>query len=325
MGSDVTLVSGDAIAAYGFSGGHPFGPDRHEAFMQEFRNSGLYTKVIHESPRSATTAELESFHESRYVEFVRERCVNGVGYLDGGDTPAQKGLFESASHVVGATLVAVDALMTGRARRAFVPIAGLHHAARNGAAGFCVFNDCGVAVEQLRARYGVQRIAYVDIDAHHGDGMFYGFIDDPDLLFADIHEDGRSLYPGTGSADETGKGTAQGTKLNLPLPAGAGDAEFKIIWQRVLEYVEAGKPEFILLQCGADSLEGDPITHLRLSPAAHALAARDLCSLADRLGHGRVLALGGGGYNRRNLALAWTGVVRSMVESAGGRGADASP
>jgi acetoin utilization protein AcuC len=310
------LVSGESIAAYGFAGGHPFGPDRHEAFMQEFRNSGLYTKVSHEVPRAATTEELQSFHEARYVEFVRERCTHGVGYLDGGDTPAQRGLFESASAVVGATLVAVEALMEGRARRAFVPIAGLHHAARDSAAGFCVFNDCGVAIEQLRARHGIRRVAYVDIDAHHGDGVFYGFIDDPDVLFADIHEDGRSLYPGTGASDETGKGKAQGTKLNLPMPAGSGDVEFKVIWPRVIDYLAAGKPDFILLQCGADSVEGDPITHLRFSPAAHAQAARDLCSLADKLGHGRVLGMGGGGYNRRNLALAWSGVVRSMVGSA---------
>jgi len=315
MPASVAVVAGEAIARYGFGPGHPFGPDRHDCFIRELVARGLTDDVAHYAPRSATLAELTSFHTSAYVEFVREKSVSGEGYLDGGDTPAFHGVFDSASSVVGATLVAVDALMSGACRRAFVPIAGLHHAARARAAGFCVFNDIGVAIELLRANYGIQRIAYVDIDAHHGDGVFYAFDDDPDVVFADIHEDGRELYPGTGAAEETGRGAAVGTKLNLPLPSGAGDAEFRVAWARVEAYLERFPSEFILFQCGADSLAGDPITHLKFTEAAHAHAARRLCEIADAQGHGRVLGLGGGGYNRRNLARAWTGVVRSFLEA----------
>jgi acetoin utilization protein AcuC len=314
LSPNTLLVSGAAIAAYGFGNGHPFGPDRHDAFMREFESSGLSSRVLHDVARIADDAELCSFHSARYVSFVRDRCSSGLGYLDGGDTPAQRGLFESASMVVGATLVATEAIMRGAVKRAFVPIAGLHHAARDAAAGFCVFNDIGVAVEQLRARYGVKRIAYVDIDAHHGDGVYYGFETDPDLCFADIHEDGASLYPGTGASDEVGLGAGKGAKLNLPMRAGSTDAEFQIAWAQVLSHVRAAQPEFLILQCGADSIAGDPITHMQFSPAAHAQAARDLIALAEQLGHGRFLALGGGGYNRRNLAVGWTGVVREMVE-----------
>jgi acetoin utilization protein AcuC len=158
-----------------------------------------------------------------------------------------------------------------------------------------------------------KRVAYVDIDAHHGDGVFYGFESDPDMLFADIHEDGRFLYPGTGAAHETGTGAAQGTKLNLPLAPGASDVEFAEAWQQVEAYLRRTRPEFILLQCGADSLEGDPITHLAYTEEAHASAAAAVCRIADELGHGRVLAMGGGGYNRRNLARAWTRVVEALV------------
>ncbi len=145
--------------------------------------------------------------------------------------------------------------------------------------------------------------------------MFYGFEDDPDLIFADTHEDGRYLYPGTGAASETGKGRARGTKLNIPLEPGAGDAEFAGAWQRIEDYLDAARPEFIILQCGADSLEGDPITHLRFSEEAHANAARSLCEIADRHAGGRIIGTGGGGYNRRNLARAWTRVVRAFAES----------
>jgi acetoin utilization protein AcuC len=123
------------------------------------------------------------------------------------------------------------------------------------------------------------------------------------------------LYPGTGAASETGRGAAVGVKLNLPLPPGSGDEEFLGAWTRVEAHLDAFPTEFILFQCGADSLAGDPITHLRFSEAAHAHAARRLCQIADRQGHGRVLGVGGGGYNRRNLARAWTGVVRAFVES----------
>jgi len=314
--SAVLLVAGEQIARYGFGDGHPFGPDRHEVFMRELHEAGLDGRVNRAAPRLALREELELFHTPGYVDLVQQRSLTGHGYLDSGDTPAWKGVFEAASHVVGATLTAVDAVMSGAARRAFIPIAGLHHAARDRAAGFCVFNDCGIAIEFLRRKHGLRRIAYVDIDAHHGDGVFYGFQDDPDVLFADIHEDGRYLYPGTGAADETGLGPAAGTKLNIPLPPGASDSDYRTAWPRIEEYLSEGEPEFILFQCGADSLEGDPITHLRFSEEAHAHAAARLCAIADTLGHGRVVGMGGGGYNRRNLARAWTRVVDSFVAAS---------
>ncbi len=308
-------MAGERLARYGFGEGHPFGPDRHAAFLAEFSARGLDRRVRMAETRAATRDELQSFHTARYVDFVAERSVSGEGYLDAGDTPAWRGVYEAASDVVGATLLAAEDIMAGRARRAFVPIAGLHHATRDGAAGFCVFNDCGVAVEMLRRNHGLKRIAYVDIDAHHGDGVYYGFEDDPGLIFADIHEDGRYLYPGTGSANETGSGAAAGTKLNIPMQPGSDDAAFESVWPRVLAHLRKHEPEFIILQAGADSVEGDPITHMRFSADAHETAARDLAGLAEELGHGRVLGTGGGGYNRINLAQAWSGVVQGLLGS----------
>jgi acetoin utilization protein AcuC len=307
------VVLGERLARYSFGDGHPFGPDRYAAFLREFEERALGERVQPIEPRAATAEELLSFHTAAYLDFVRARSSSGEGFLDAGDTPAFRGVYEAAAYVVGATLNAVDAIMDGRCRRAFVPIAGLHHATRTRAAGFCVFNDCAVAVELLRRRAGLRRIAYVDIDAHHGDGVYYAFEDDADVIIADVHEDGRYLYPGTGAAHETGRGAATGTKLNLPLPPGADDSAFAAVWPRVTEHLARFEPQFLLLQCGADSLEGDPIAHLRLSAASHARAARELCELAERLGHGRVLAMGGGGYNRANLAQAWNAVVENLL------------
>lgn len=314
--SDTCLVAGERIARYAFGDGHPFGPDRHDAFLRELTAAGLDRRVRMLAPRRATRDELLLFHRPEYVDLVEARSATGEGFLDAGDTPAWKGMFEAACDVVGAALVATEELMARRAKRAFVPIAGLHHAGRGHAAGFCVFNDCGVVIEYLKRAHGLERIAYVDIDAHHGDGVYYAFEDDPALVFADLHEDGRFLYPGTGRADEQGAGAARGTKLNVPLPPGAGDREFLEAWPAVVAHLERHQPQFILFQCGADSLAGDPITHLALTEEAHAHAARSLCGIADRFAAGRILGTGGGGYNRRNLARAWTRVVQAFVEAA---------
>ncbi len=315
MKNDVGVVVSEQLGRYGFGDSHPFGPDRHTAFMREFRARGLDARTSIIEPREASYEELLSFHTPAYLDLVKERSATGQGYLDAGDTPASRGIFEAAALVVGATLNATDAIMAGRCRRAFIPIAGLHHAARDRAAGFCVFNDCGVAIEQLRERLGLERIAYVDIDAHHGDGVFYAFQEDPSVIFADLHEDGRYLYPGTGAASETGKGAAAGTKLNIPMAPGSDDAAFDRAWPRVIAHLERYAPQFIIFQCGADSLGGDPITHMQYSAASHGRAASELRALADRLGHGRLLALGGGGYNRANLAQAWNAVVENLLDA----------
>ncbi len=314
--SDVVVYYGAALARYGFGHGHPFGTDRLEAFWAGMKREGLDQRVQVLPPCSASREEIERFHDSSYVARVMRLSETGVGLLDAGDTPAFPGVYEAAATVVGTTLDAVGRLVAGSARRAFVPIAGLHHARRGSAGGFCVFNDCGVAIEVLRAVHGIHRIAYVDIDAHHGDGVLYGFEDDPDLSIADVHEDGRFLFPGTGWRNETGRGAAAGTKLNLPLPPGADDDALFEAWELVEAHVDEAHPEIVLLQCGADGLAGDPITHLSFSKAAHRHAAARLCLLADRHCGGRILAMGGGGYNRRSLADAWCEVVRVFLAAS---------
>jgi acetoin utilization protein AcuC len=292
--SAVCVYIGEELARYGFGQGHPFGPDRMGAFWLAAQSAGLASRLTLCPPVMADRDSIERFHTAAYVDRVIGQSATGTGYLDLGDTPAFPGVYEAAAYVVGSVLDAIDQVMAGGCRRAFVPIAGLHHARRDSAAGFCVFNDCGVAIETLRS---------------------VAFEDDPELVFADLHEDGRYLYPGTGAAEETGTGAGQGLKLNLPMPMQAGDEAFYAAWNKAEAFVDAHAPEFILLQCGADSIAGDPITHLQYTAAAHAHAARRLCVLADRHCRGRLLAMGGGGYNRDNLALAWTAVVSELADA----------
>jgi len=315
MPAPTCVYVGDDLASYGFGQGHPFGPDRLGAFWAQARDQGLDRRVDVCTPVSTDRESIERFHTAAYVDRVIEQSASGQGYLDCGDTPAYPGIYEAACYVVGSVLDGVAQLMAGERRHVFVPIAGLHHAARDSAAGFCVFNDCGIAIETLKSAYGLERIAYVDIDAHHGDGVFYAFEHDPKLVFADLHEDGRYLYPGTGAGEETGKGKARGTKLNIPMAPEADDVAFLAAWDEVETFLEQHAPQFILLQCGADSIAGDPITHLQYTPAAHRHAAVRLCRLAERSCGGRLLAMGGGGYNRDNLARAWTAVLETLVDN----------
>lgn len=313
MGNAVCVYLGEALAAYHFGESHPFGPQRHAAFEQEFYRQGLDRQVDVLAPVAGSAKQLAYFHTTEYIEKVKTLSSQGHGMLDCGDTPAIPGIYEAALTVVGTTIDAVQRVMQGEYRRAFVPIAGLHHAQRDSAAGFCVFNDCGIAIELLLHQFGIGSVAYVDIDAHHGDGVFYAFEQESALCFVDLHEDGRYLYPGTGDSRETGAGPARGSKLNIPMPMYADDAQFMQAWQEAEAFIRYARPGFILFQCGADSLRGDPITHLNYSSQAHAYAARRLCQIADEFCDGRLVAMGGGGYNLENIAHAWTAVVESLV------------
>lgn len=310
---------GDELAKYGFGSSHPWGNDRIYAFWSKLQHENISNIVI-EEPKLADEKSVLAFHDTEYVELVKTASKrDGNMLLDRGDNPAFRGVFDATLYVVGSTLAALDIVMTGKDQsgrhidHAFNPIGGLHHARRDTAGGFCVFNDIGIAIIAARRKYGIGRISYIDIDAHHGDGVFYEFEDDPFLFFADIHEDGRYLYPGTGFSMETGKGMAEGTKLNIPLDPLSSDDDFTAAFDRVEEFVDNSKPELIILQCGADSLAGDPITHLQYTPKAHRFAADVLHRLAHRHCHGKIIGLGGGGYNRLNIGNAWVEVIMSFA------------
>ncbi|ESQ17308.1 MAG TPA: acetoin utilization protein AcuC [Chromatiaceae bacterium] len=317
--NSVGVYVGKQLGSYGFGHGHPFGPDRLAAFCDAFNAAGLNMKTRLMAAVQGNAEDVLRFHTSNYVELVHARSQTGEGLLDAGDTPAFAGMFEASLWVTGSVLDAVARLVAGDLTRAMVPIAGLHHARRDGASGFCVFNDCGIAIETLRQVHGLRRVAYVDIDAHHGDGVYYAFAEDPELAIVDFHEDGRYLYPGTGDAKEVGIGPARGTKLNVPLPPYANDELFFELWPAAERFLDDFAPEFILLQCGADALSGDPLTHLQLTPAVHQQVAASLCRIADRHANGRLLAMGGGGYDREYTSRAWVEVVRSLVQTTNDR------
>lgn len=311
---DINVYMGEALAAYHFGEHHPFGPNRHAAFQQAFENAGLqYKTVVCDPITDISRLRLEYFHTAGYIEHVITLSKKGNAYLDGGDTPAVKGIYEAASCIAATTLEAGLRIINNQTGPAFIPIGGLHHARRNSAAGFCVFNDIGILIEVLKREYQLTCIAYIDIDAHHGDGVYYAFEYDPAVIFVDIHQDGNSLYPGTGFPEECGKGIAEGTKMNLSLAPSSGNEAFFHLWPKVESFIEQYKPQFIILQAGVDSMANDPITQLMLTQHAHGYATSRLKKMANNFCDGRLLVLGGGGYNLQNIARGWTEVVKNLL------------
>ncbi|MCP5157821.1 MAG: acetoin utilization protein AcuC [Gammaproteobacteria bacterium] len=310
----VAVYTGEELGRYGFDD-HPFGEDRIHAFWDEMhiRHFDYQVRIFH--PVMATEEQLTLFHTPDYIEKVKTLSETGEGLLDYGDTPAYRGVFEDASMVVGTVADAARKLMNNEARRIFVPIAGLHHSMPDTASGFCVFNDAGVAIKTLQQEYALERIAYVDIDAHHGDGVFYPFESDPIVIFADIHEDGRYNFPHSGFSHEVGKGDAKGRKLNIPLLPLSNDADFLMMWDKVEAFLRQWQPQFILMNCGADGLNGDPLAHLHYTTRAHSRAASGLCQIAEEFAEGRILGVGGGGYDLRNVGKAWVAVIDAFLET----------
>ncbi len=313
MACKTGTVKGEGLLSYSFPPPHPFNSDRVRRFWAQLEIESIRVELI--TPIKAERDVIELFHYKEHVDFVKMASDHGYGYLDQGDTPAYRGVYEAAQFVVGSTVQSVEKIMASEVDHAFNPVGGLHHATRDSSAGFCVFNDVGVAIEILRKNYGVRRILYVDIDVHHGDGVFYSYESDPELFIFDLHEDGRYLYPGTGFPGETGKGTAKGTKLNLPLPPGADDQTVAQSLPKLEEIIEICRPEFIIFQCGADGLAGDPIAGLNYTTNCHKMVGGVLHGAAHRYCSGRLLALGGGGYNPENCARAWCAVVRILAQS----------
>jgi acetoin utilization protein AcuC len=218
------VTFGSESLLYSFPNGHPLNSGRVEQFGSWIRSQD-FAKVL--KPLAASEDQVMLFHTKEYLDRVRESSQSGEGYLDYGDTPSYKGVYEASLFTVGGSLFGYNQIVNEIEDHFFNPVGGLHHARRNRAGGFCVFNDCAVAITKALETF--DQVAYVDIDAHHGDGVFYGFENDPRVIIGDIHEDGKYLYPGTGFASETGKGKAEGTKLNISLDPGSGDEEFKSI------------------------------------------------------------------------------------------------
>ena len=307
------LMIGEKLFKYGFPN-HPLSPKRFELFYNLLLNSKLL-KNLNLKLEEAFPVDLDIlklFHEESYINRVREVSEKGYGYLDQGDTPVYPGVYEISLYSVGATIRAIDAVVKKEVFFGVNVSGGWHHARRDNAAGFCIFNDVGVGISHALFNLSVNRVYYIDIDAHHGDGVYYFFEENPHVYIFDIHEDGHYLYPGTGFEYERGRDAGEGTKVNIPLPPYSGD---ELLLKYIKEAYEFGvkiNPDLILVQGGMDGLAGDILTHLNYSVDAYLKALSKIFELAKHLDIGLVF-LGGGGYQYEVVAKTWLKILNLMI------------
>jgi acetoin utilization protein AcuC len=299
----------DRLTSYDFGPGHPLAPIRVELTMALAREFGLLDAagVSMVTPESASAELLELVHDEVYLEAVRragDLAARGAPLdprsvffgLGTADDPVFPHMHEASSLVVGATLAAAQAVWTSTAAHGISVAGGLHHAMRRAASGFCVYNDPAIAISWLLDQ-GLERIAYVDLDVHHGDGVQAAFYGDPRVLTISLHEDPSTLFPGTGRSAETGAGAGEGYAVNVPLAAGTGDAR----WLRAFDAVvppllRSFQPQFLVSQHGCDSHRLDPLAHLEVTVDGQRRAQSMVHELAHETAGGRWLCTGGGGY-----------------------------
>ena len=312
---------------YDLGADHPMQPMRRRLAVDLMRVYGLterdgVTEVIAEP---APDALIERVHAPAYVAAVRRYSDNPAmaaaweaaqwGLASGGDTPAFGGMHEAAAAVCGASVAGALEIWEGRADQALFAGGGLHHALANRASGFCIYNDTAVAIQALLDA-GADRVAYIDIDVHHGDGTQWIFFEEPRVLTCSVHETGRYLFPGTGGMAERGVGAAEGTSVNVPLPPYAGDRPYlRAIEDVIAPAVMNFAPDVIVTQDGADPHHADPLAHLQVTMAAFPRAYRAIHELARAACDGRWVALGGGGYTFQVVPRAWTLLLAEMLDA----------
>jgi acetoin utilization protein AcuC len=302
-------VYSEAFQQYDFGPTHPLKPTRLKLTFELMKAIGLLSapNVSVTSPREASREELLLFHNDEYLDLVKRMSRMGSGFLDMGDTPAFKGCYEASALATGASLTAVDLVMSGKVTHAMNIAGGLHHAHPDRASGFCIFNDPAISIAYLKKKYGLEKILYLDVDAHHGDGVMYGFYSDPAVLDIDFHEDGHHLFPGTGYTEEIGEGKATGMKINVPVSPFVYDETYLNLFRKIVPtVVRKYRPQMLLLQCGVDSHANDLLAHLQLTTKTYREVVETVHSLSHEVANGHLVVFGGGGYNVANVSRVWT-------------------
>ncbi|MGH3933976.1 MAG: acetoin utilization protein AcuC [Pseudonocardiaceae bacterium] len=309
------VVWDEAFLGYDLGGRHPLNPIRLDLTIRLARSLGVLDGVSLLAPVQATDDELRMAHSDDYLAAVKHAPRGYVGHgLGTQDNPVFHRMHEASALVAGGSLLAADEILTGRATRAANIAGGLHHAMRDYASGFCVYNDCVLAIRRLLDG-GMSRVAYVDIDVHHGDGVQQAFVDDPRVLTISLHQHPATLWPGTGNFTDIGAPGAEGLAVNVPLPPGTRDDGWLRAFHAVVPaLLRAFEPEVLVTQHGADTHAEDPLADLALSIDGQRAAHRALAELADTAASGRWLALGGGGYSLfRVVPRSWTHLLATLV------------
>lgn len=312
------MVWTPAFLSYDLGGGHPLNPVRLDLTMRLAADLGVLEGVDLLIPVQAPDEEVQRVHVPSYLSAVKAapEAPFGVGHgLGTEDNPIFRGMHEAGALVCGGSLLAAREIAEGRADRAVNIAGGLHHAMADRAAGFCVYNDCAVAISWL-LDHGFDRIAYIDVDVHHGDGVQAAFYDDPRVLTISIHQHPMTLWPGTGWPGEHGEGVGVGYAVNVALPPGTDDSGWLRAFHGVVPSLLATfRPQILVTQCGVDTHYEDPLANLGLSVDGHRAVYRALRELAEHASDGKWLAMGGGGYGLfRVVPRSWTHLLATLLD-----------
>ena len=312
------------LSDYQLSESHPFKPIRLELTRSLLHHAGLLDESQEVTPEPFSESQLCTLHDPHYVEVVKavsrgERADDAYSHgLGTSDNPIFPGMHDAILGICAATATAVDLVASGKVQRAANISGGLHHAMRDKMSGFCTYNDLALGIQQAVNKYGV-RVAYLDLDAHHGDGVQWLFYERAEVMTLSMHESGRYLFPGTGHTYEVGKEAGRGLSLNMPLePFTEDDSYMECFETTVPRALEVFRPDLIVLQAGADMHYNDPLADLALSTKGISESYRRVSELADEFCEGRLVATGGGGYDPyrtvpRVWSLLWGAVSRQEV------------
>ena len=284
--------------------GHPERPARLEAIQERVQASGLLEALVRIPTYEAPLAWVERLHDPDYIRRFREACERGLPIFEVPDCGICPESYEIALLAAGGVMAAVDAVMKGEVDNAFCAVRPPgHHAEKDRALGFCFFNNVALAALYLLEQFGLERVAVVDWDVHHGNGTQHLFEADPRVFYLSLHEDPQYCYPGTGYQREQGKGPGQGFTLNLPLPPGSGDDLYlQTLEKEGLPRLQRFSPQFLLISAGFDGHRDDPLAHQKLSREGYQAMGRSLIDLAREEAGGRLITVLEGGYNLAVLA-----------------------
>lgn len=310
------FVYGKEIESYNFGPSHPFKSERTTFALKALKEMNSFNFLDIEKPVPAEARDLTLFHSGDYVEaLLEENSTQLLQYGIGiGDNPFFKGIGKASLLVAGATLTALKLLEDYRIGFAFS--GGLHHAHPRHASGFCLINDIAISIKKLIKERDIEPadIFYLDIDAHFGDGVYYGFSNSEKVITLSVHESGRYLFPGTGFINERGKGKGENLKLNIPLPPGAGEKQFITVLSEIVEpLLYASSPKYLILQCGTDAYLKDPLTHLSYSPSCYSEFALFIHRFLKESGKTKLLVTGGGGYIPWFSSLTWALIAYTIT------------
>ena len=307
----------EKYAKYDLGPGHPFRGDRFINAMRFFEEQGIFqlSNVVSLSPKPIARQELLKVHDEYYVDFIFSLGKKSRPYDI--ETPVSPNILEAVLLIIGGAIESGKAVFEGRVNRAVAIGCGYHHAGRNYGGGFCLFNDIAMLTEFLREKHGLKRILILDYDVHFGNGTSDIYYSDPNVLFISLHQNPRTLYPGTGFVNQIGKGAGEGYNVNVPLPPGTADETYlHALKETFVPLAEEFKPEIILANGGSDSHFADMLGNLRLTVKGFFQISKTIAEIAKKVCHSKLVLMPGSGYNPTVLPSCWYALTAGVIEES---------